>query len=276
MYEALNISLRTGAKTILEAVSVSIEPGLFTAVVGPNGAGKSTLLKALSYEHSHFQGEVQINGRSVRSYSSKELSLVRAVLPQSVHLQFAFTVGQIVMLGRHPHTSTKKRNQEIVEEVMNLTGTEAFRDRSYLTLSGGEKQRVQLARVLAQVWEETVYPRYVLLDEPTTSLDITQQQYIFNLVKQVCARNIGVLAIVHDLNQAVQFADRLYFLKAGQVVASGNALDVFTKPTIEETFCCKVKVYHDPCSNCPYIIPEMRGTNDEVRGENYQVRGAGY
>jgi iron complex transport system ATP-binding protein len=270
MYEASNISLKAGAKAILQDVNVFIEPGWFTAVVGPNGAGKSTLLKALSYEHNHYQGEVNINGKSVRLHTSKELSLVRAVLSQSVHLQFAFSVGQIVMLGRHPHNSTKKFNQEIIDEVINLTGIEPFRDRSYLTLSGGEKQRVQLARVLAQVWEETEYPRYVLLDEPTTSLDITQQQYIFSLVKQVCARNIGVLAIVHDLNQAVQFADRMYFLKAGKVVASGNAPDVFTKPVIEETFGCTVKVYRDPESDCPYIMPEV--SDYKVRGTNYEVR----
>lgn len=256
MYEALNISLRAKDKAILHDVTVSVEPGVFTAVVGPNGAGKSTLLKVLSYEHNHYQGQVQINGRDVRSYSPQELSLVRAVLSQSAHLQFAFTVEQIVMLGRHPHRAIHKTNYAIVEEVMHLTAILEFRDRNYLTLSGGEQQRVQLARVLAQVWGETVYPRYILLDEPTSSLDIAQQQYIFSLIKQVCARNIGVLAIVHDLNQAVQHADRLCFLKDGKLIASGNASEVFTRSTIEETFSCRVNVYHDPLGNCPYIIPD--------------------
>lgn len=256
MYEASNISLRAKDKAILHDVTVSVEPGVFTAVVGPNGAGKSTLLKVLSYEHSHYRGQVQINGRDVRSYSPQELSLVRAVLSQSAHLQFAFTAEQIVMLGRHPHRATHRANQDIVEEVMDLTGIMDFRDRNYLTLSGGEQQRVQLARVLAQVWGETVYPRYILLDEPTSSLDIAQQQYIFSLIKQVCARNIGVLAIVHDLNQAVQHADRLCFLKDGKLIASGNASEVFTRSTIEETFSCRVNVYRDPLGNCPYIIPD--------------------
>lgn len=256
MYQASDIWFRIRDRIILQDVSLTIQPGEFTAVVGPNGAGKSTLLKALAYEKTNFQGEVKINGKSAKSYSAKSLSLIRAVLPQSSNVQFAFTAERIVQLGRHAHRSTKAQNQQIVDEVMELTSTLEFKDRNYMTLSGGEKQRVQMARVLAQVWEETVYPRYILLDEPTSNMDIAQQQQLFSLAKMVCKRNIGVMAIVHDLNQAVQFADTLYFLRDGKITASGDAKNVFTKSNIEETFCCRVNVYHDPCNNCPYIIPE--------------------
>lgn len=256
MYEASNISYRVRDRVILDHVSLSIKPGEFTAVVGPNGAGKSTLLKALAYENTNFRGEVKINGTSAKSYSAKSLSLIRAVLPQSSNVQFAFTAEQIVQLGRHAHRSTTVENQRIVDEVMELTSTTEFKNRNYITLSGGEKQRVQMARVLAQVWEETLYPRYILLDEPTSNMDIAQQQQLFSLAKMVCERHIGVMAIVHDLNQAVQFADTLYFLRDGKITASGDAKNVFTKSNIEETFCCRVNVYHDPCNNCPYIIPE--------------------
>lgn len=256
MYEASNISFSVRDRIILRDVTLSVQPGEFTAVVGPNGAGKSTLLKALAYEKTNFKGEVKINGKPVKSYSAKSLSLIRAVLPQSSNVQFAFTAEQIVQLGRHAHRSTKIENQKVVDEVMELTSTTEFKDRNYITLSGGEKQRVQMARVLAQVWEETVYPRYILLDEPTSNMDIAQQQQLFSLAKMVCNRNIGVMAIVHDLNQAVQFADTLYFLRDGKITASGEAKNVFTKSNIEETFCCRVNVYHDPCNNCPYIIPE--------------------
>lgn len=256
MYQACDIWYRVKDKIILQDISLTMQPGTFTAIVGPNGAGKSTLLKTLAYEHSSFQGSVTINGKSAQSYTAKALSMVRAVLPQHSQLQFSFSVDQIVHLGRHAHRSTQSANEKIVNEVMELTSVNEFRDRSYMTLSGGEKQRVQLARVLAQVWEETVYPRYILLDEPTSSLDIAQQQYIFSLAKQVCSRNIGVMAIVHDLNQAVQFADQLLFMKDGKITASGEAQKVFTKSNIEDTFCCRVSLYHDPCNNCPYIIPE--------------------
>lgn len=256
MYQASNISYSVRDKFILKDVSIYLQPGLFTAVVGPNGAGKSSLLKVVAGEQTSFKGDLTINGKKISCYSPRALSLVRAVLPQSSLVQFAFSVEQIVLLGRHAHKTLKQENKRIVNEIMELTGIEAFHDRNYMTLSGGEKQRVQLARVLAQVWEETVYPRYILLDEPTSSLDIAQQQHIFSLAKRICERNIGVMAIVHDLNQAVQFADHLYFLRDGKMVASGDAQKVFTKLIIEETFCCRVNVYHDPCNNCPYIIPE--------------------
>jgi iron complex transport system ATP-binding protein len=256
MYQAVNISYRTRDQIILRDINVALKPGAFTAIVGPNGAGKSTLLKVMAHEHQSYQGEVIINGKPVRKYKAKELSRVRAVLPQASSIHFSFTVEQIVMLGRYGHPAAKKENDQILEEILSLTGLESFRERNYLTLSGGEKQRVQLARVLAQVWQETVYPRYILLDEPTSSMDIAQQQSIFTLAKKVCERNIGVMAIVHDLNQAILFADDLYFLRNGKTIAFGDAREVFTKSNIEETFCCRVNVYHDPCNNCPYIIPE--------------------
>jgi iron complex transport system ATP-binding protein len=123
--------------------------------------------------------------------------------------------------------------------------------------------------VLAQVWDESLYPRYILLDEPTSSMDIAQQEVIFGLTRSVCSRNIGVMAIVHDLNQAVQFSDYLYFMNEGRITANGPSHDVFTKSNIENTFCCRVNVYHDPCNNCPYIIPDRSGKcqtwNDQIK-----------
>lgn len=272
MYEASDIWFSVRDRIILQNVSLTIQPGEFTAVVGPNGAGKSTLLKALAYENTNFQGKVKINGKSAESYSAKSLSLIRAVLPQNSNVQFAFTAEQIVHLSRHAHRTTKIENCKIVDEVMELTSTVEFKDRNYMTLSGGEKQRVQMARVLAQVWEETLYPRYILLDEPTSNMDISQQQQLFSLAKMVCKRNIGVMAIVHDLNQAVQFADKLYFLRDGKITASGEAKNVFTKSIIEETFCCRVNVYHDPCNNCPYIIPERAETVPISFSNHYKIR----
>jgi iron complex transport system ATP-binding protein len=256
MYEVSHLTLRVRDKVILKDVNLTIQAGAFTAIVGPNGAGKSSLLKAMAHEQTHYQGEITLNGKAIKSYTPQALSKVRAVLPQHTTMQFAFTAEQIVMLGRRSSTHTQKENLSIVEEVLERTALLSLKDRNYLTLSGGEKQRVQLARVLAQVWEETLYPRYILLDEPTSSMDIAQQQNIFSLAKAVCDRNIGVMAIVHDLNMAAQFADHLYFLKEGVIVANGESEKVFTKSNIEETFCCRVNVYRDPCNNCPYIIPE--------------------
>ena len=256
MIEAKHIGLSINGKTLLNGVNLSVQPGTFTAIAGPNGAGKSSLLKILSHELTNYKGEVRINDVAATSYSVAQLSAVRAVLPQHSQVQFPFSVRQIVEMGRQHFKSTTRHNQELLDEVMELTGVADWANRNYLTLSGGEQQRVQLTRVLAQVWDEKTFARYVLLDEPTSSLDIAQQQLIFSLVKKACERNIGVLAIVHDLNQAVQFADQLYFMRNGAVVAQGESKTVFTKPIIEETFCCRVNVYHDPCTNCPYIVPE--------------------
>lgn len=246
MIAVKQLSITRNGRKLLNGVNLEVHPGKFTAIAGPNGAGKTSLLKAISGE-SEYEGRLEINGVPVSKYNADTLSKVRSVLPQSTHLQFPFTVEQVVKLGGRKHK---------VEEAMDLTGVNSWRHRNYLTLSGGEQQRVQLARVLAQVWEVKSYPRYVLLDEPTSNLDLAQQQLIFSLVKHACERNIGVLAIVHDLNQVVQFADKLYFLKDGSVVANGNPKEIFTKKIIEETFCCKVNVYHDPCTDCPYIVPD--------------------
>ncbi len=253
MIHAKKISLSIGNKKLLNNVNLQVMPGSFTAIAGPNGAGKTSLLKVLSHESNKYQGEVSINGKDASLYSIAELSALRAVLPQSSHVQFPFSVKQVVEMGRQQY---KKQVPAVLNEVMELTGVSEWINRNYLSLSGGEQQRVQLARVLAQVWEMKDHPRFILLDEPTSSLDIAQQQLIFSLVKQACNRNIGVLAIVHDLNQVAQFADQLYFLKEGRVVAQGEPKKVFTKHIIEETFCCRVNVYHDPCTDCPYIVPD--------------------
>jgi len=192
MIVARQLSTTRNGKKLLNKVNVEVHPGKFTAIAGPNGAGKTSLLKVISGESLYDEGEVVINGTPAGKYSVSDLSKVRAVLPQSSHMQFPFSVEQVVKLGN--------KSNSTVAETMELTGTTAWSQRNYLSLSGGEQQRVQLARVLAQVWEIRSYPRYVLLDEPTSSLDLAQQQLIFSLVKHACERNIGVLAIVLDLN----------------------------------------------------------------------------
>lgn len=255
MLSAGNITVQVNGRQILRDVSVQILPGRFTTVVGPNGAGKSTLLRVLSNDIRAYEGRVTINGNPLQTFNSKAMSQVRSVLPQHSQIQFAFSVEQIVQLGRHAHVATRTENAAIVDEVMELTGISSFRRRVYQTLSGGERQRVQLARVLAQVWEQTVFPRYLLLDEPTSSLDIAQQDIIFTLARAACARNIGVMAIIHDLNQAVQFADDMLFLRDGKTVAIGAPRTTFTKANIEETFSCPVSLYHLPDREHPVMVP---------------------
>ncbi|MEQ8531230.1 MAG: ATP-binding cassette domain-containing protein, partial [Imperialibacter sp.] len=197
MYQGKNISYSVGPKKILDQVSVAVFPGKLTAIVGPNGAGKSTLLKALCRDILPDEGEISINHQAMSTYSPKELALTRAVLPQKTHLSLAFTAEEVVMLGRTPHNTTNSQNKEIAKEVMREADVYHLKHRVYQTLSGGEQQRVNLARVLAQLHDQQKHPTYLLLDEPTSSLDIAQQHGLLDIVRQRCVeRGYGVAAVI--------------------------------------------------------------------------------
>lgn len=250
MLEAVDISKTIKGKRILKPCSLDILPGEFTAVVGPNGAGKSTLLRILSGEHKACSGNVFLNKEPLNSFDSKTLSRLRAVLPQSTTINFPFTVEQVVEIGRYAHACSDQQNQQIISEILQRTGLINFRERAYQTLSGGEQQRVQMARVLAQLWHGGHHthepgPRYLLLDEPTASLDLAQQQKLLNLARDSCREGVGVMAILHDLNLAMQYADRILFLKKGQPVAYGPVAEVVTQTVIEDTFSHPVRLLHD-------------------------------
>ncbi len=250
MLQAIDISQTIKDKKILKPCSVSIVPGEFTAVVGPNGAGKSTLLRILSGENKASSGEVFIQNQPLQRYSSKELSRLIAVLPQSTAINFPFTVEQVIEIGRYSHATSDQQNRLIVNEILQRTALTHFRERAYQTLSGGEQQRVQMARVLAQLWHGGYHaheprPRYLLLDEPTSSLDLAQQQKLLSLARDSCHEGVGVLAILHDLNLAMQYADRILFLKKGQTVAYGPVSEVVTQTVIEDTFSHPVRLFHD-------------------------------
>jgi len=253
MLSANQISKRIGGRQILKPCSLQIHPGRFSAVVGPNGAGKSTLLGILSGAARKYAGQVKLNGRPIKKYGIRELSFQRAVLPQQSRVNFPFTVEQIVEIGRYAHRARPEANKRIIDEVLELTGLSAMRKRLYATLSGGEQQRVQTARVASQIWDASEHPKYLLLDEPTASLDLAQQYALLHLIRQLCQRRIGVLAILHDLNLAARFADELLFLREGQTVAYGDCREVLQPDIIESTFGHPVKLIED--AEGPIIAP---------------------
>ena len=236
MLKANNISFRVGRHQILDNCSISIKPGMFTAIIGPNGAGKSTLLKAITNEIKVQEGNVELNGIDSKTLGSKELSKLRAVMPQHTSINFPFTIEQIIEIGRFPHATSPDENNMIMEKVIAKAQLQAYRGRTYQTLSGGERQRVQLARIMAQVWDKSAYPKYLLLDEPTSDLDILHQHGLLGSTKELLEENLGVLAILHDLNLAAQYADYLVFMKKGKIVKQGPTKEVFTKENIENTF----------------------------------------
>lgn len=251
-----NLSVQIGEHALITDVSLTIAPGEVLAVVGPNGAGKSTLLKVLAGEMQQTTGTVTIQDRPLSKWRKRELAQVRAVLPQSSTLSFGFTAHEVVLMGRTPHLSggESREDHAIVTEAMRLTRTDHLADRTYTTLSGGECQRVQLARILAQIWQGEG-SRYLLLDEPTNNLDLSHQHATLSIARQFAARGVGVLAVLHDLNLAAQYADRILVLKDGQTLAEGRPQTVLTPQTIQQAFDLPVMVQAHPCFDCPLIIP---------------------
>ncbi len=243
MLEASHLHYCIGPRSIVKQACFRVKPGELVALLGPNGAGKSTLFRLLSGEVIGKQGEVCYNGKPIPSFSSAALSKVRAVMPQSSHLNFPFSAREIVEMGLSMVQT--RRKDLVVEEVMELTHTLEYKNRMYHHLSGGEKQRVQLARVLTQIWEKQPYARYLLLDEPTSSMDIAQQQHVLKIVRELKSRNIGILAILHDLNLAASYADRVMLLKNGDVRHQGPTHEVMTSAKLEEVFDHPIQVIKD-------------------------------
>ncbi|SRR5690606_23531610 len=265
MLKANNIHFCIRQRPIVDQADVSLQAGELTAVLGPNGAGKSTLLKILSGEIRCKKGDIRYNGVPIGDYSSKALAGVRAVMPQHSSLSFPYKAMEVVELGLGCQQVSDPA--KLLKEVMMETHTWELRDQQYGKLSGGEKQRVQLARVLIQIWEIRPYPRYLLLDEPTSSMDIAQQHHVLQIVSRLKKRNIGVLAIVHDLNLAAAYADQVLLLKDGMIRHQGATEAVLNSQNLEETFEHPVKVTKDPDTDQLVIISQLppRRINHEFK-----------
>lgn len=239
MIEARNVSVRIRQRVVLADISLRIRPGEVAAVIGPNGAGKTTLLKVLTGDARCSAGEVFYENRPLRDWQPRELAQRRAVLPQSSQLTFSFTVLEVVLMGRVPHSRVAfaEKDRAIAHEALAAVEMQDFRDRFYTTLSGGEKQRVQLARALAQIWEPHERGhRYLLLDEPTASLDLAHQHGTLEAAKRLAAQGVGVLAILHDLNLAARYADVVYVLHRGAVAAAGPPAEIVRPEVVEQVF----------------------------------------
>ncbi|MBI1298515.1 heme ABC transporter ATP-binding protein [bacterium] len=257
MFEAKEVCVRIGDKSLVDQVSLTVAPGHLLAVVGANGAGKSTLLRVLSGESHADAGQIHLNGRPLSGWTQRDQARVRAVLPQRSTLNFAFGVLDVVLMGRTPHVDSVEQPQDyaIAHEALAAVGMTSFAGRLYTTLSGGEQQRVQLARALVQVWEESpLGARYLLLDEPTNNLDLAHQHRTLQIARTFTERGVGVLAILHDLNLAAQYADTVLMMKAGQALAYGSPQETLTPALIEDAFAVSVMVMPHPCHNCPLIV----------------------
>ncbi|WP_407928443.1 heme ABC transporter ATP-binding protein [Deinococcus aquaedulcis] len=239
-------------REVLRGVSLSLQAGELLAVLGRNGAGKSTLLAHLSGD-LRARG-VQLFGQPLPPRRPRELARRRAVLPQHTAVPFAAEVLDIVLLGRIPHGRRETpADRAMAADCLARVGLAGFGARSIQTLSGGEQQRVHLARTLAQL-SGTAGDRVLLLDEPTASLDLAHQHATLRLARDLCAEGVGVLAVLHDLNLAAQYADRVLLLAGGEVLAWGPPAAALTPAHIQAAYGHEVLVTRHPCLDCPLIV----------------------
>lgn len=237
MILAEHLFVQAEEKLILDNVSMQVPLAKVTAIMGPNGAGKSTLLKCLTGASKFNHGNVSLNGKPLHSYSLTALSRSRAVLSQSSVVDFPFSAFDIVKMGRNPHSgmSSPSLDDEIACQALKVVGCFALKNRVFPTLSGGEQQRIQLARVIAQLWETN--STYLFLDEPTSALDLKHQHHILKFVSDLAVnRGIGVCIVMHDLNLAMRYSDQLLLIKEGKLFASGETNAVLTAENIESVF----------------------------------------
>lgn len=234
--------------SIIHDVSMNIKAGQFIGVIGPNGSGKSTILKIASRIMEPNDGLIRLDGQHLYELSPKKVAQEMAVVSQETSLTFDFSVEEIVWMGRHPHKklfqSDSEKDREIVQESLERVGMKGYEERSFMSLSGGEKQRVLIARALAQ------QAKLIILDEPTNHLDIRHQLQLMDLVKTL---NVTVLAALHDLNLASVYCDYLYVIKNGQVVMYGTPEKVLTTDRIREVFGVETEIIIHPVTKKPHI-----------------------
>ena len=243
---AQNVTYEVDGSTLLDGVDLCADRGQMVGLIGPNGAGKSTLLRTLSGILKHRGGVISLDGEDLNALSSRDLAAGVALVPQIAPYTHGFTSLELVLMGRYPHLGRfqieGREDDRIARDAMQLTEIDRFADRTLDTLSGGERQRVFVARALAQ------QPRLLLLDEPTSNLDVLHQLKVLDLVRQLVDDGLTAVAAIHDLNMAARYCDQLVLLSEGRVLAKGPPHEVLSPPIIESAFGVKSAVYKDPAT----------------------------
>ncbi len=243
-------------------LDLDVHDGTVTAVIGPNGCGKSTLLRTMARLLSPRHGHVMLDGTRIDAMSSRDVATVLGVLPQNPTAPEGITVGDLVTRGRHPHQrwfrQWSSEDERAVAEALSWTGMEGFADRALETLSGGQRQRVWISMALAQGTE------VLLLDEPTTFLDLAHQVDVLDLVERLHReRGRTVVMVLHDLNLAARYADRLVAVREGCIVAAGPPREVLTEATMRDVFGLEARVVPDPVAGTPMVVPIGRRHRDD-------------
>ncbi len=265
------VSYHIGARALVDEVSLTIRPGQFHAVVGPNGAGKTTLLRLLSGDLEPDAGQIRLGDEPLHRWRPRDAARQRAVLSQQVVLQFAFTVMQVVEMGRAPYreTDTPDEVASAIAEGLEATDIAHLADRTYPTLSGGERRRTDLARVLTQ------RTPLVLLDEPTAALDVHHQQLVLSVARElVDRRGCAVVAVLHDLNLAAAYADRIAVLAEGRLRADATPGEALIPKLLSEVYRHRMVVVEDPVHGGPLVVPARgRPASSGAVGRSVQMPG---
>jgi len=240
--QAEAVTVCAGAKVLIADMSLAVVSGELLAVIGPNGAGKSTLLGALAGDRLPASGQVTLADRPLAQWSKRELTLRRAVLPQQSSVAFDFTGLQVAMLGLLAHRDRLSEGQmrRLAEQALQETEAHAFADRPYTVLSGGERQRIQLARVLAQCDADPAARPFLLLDEPIAGLDLSHQHAALASARRRADRGLGVLAVLHDLNMAARYADRVAIVENGRLIALGPTAATLDPDRLSAVFATRI------------------------------------
>lgn len=249
--DSLNISY--GSIDIVKDLNLKIPKGKITTIIGSNGCGKSTVLKTIARILTPKSGDIYINEKSIKEQSSKELAKTMAVLPQSPQAPNGLTVEELIGYGRFPHQKgfgkLKKEDKEVIQWALEATGLIEFRERDIEDLSGGQRQRAWIAMALAQQTD------ILILDEPTTYLDLAHQLEILNLLKELNEKQgTTIVMVIHELNNAARFADYMIGMKSGKIACEGTAYEVMTKENLKELFNIDAEIIQDPRNNKPVCV----------------------
>ena len=262
MIRVEEVSIKLGGHTLIEGLNFEFHVGEFCMILGPNGAGKTTLLRCLDGGLHVSHGQIEFEGRLLDQWSNHELAIRRGVLPQHSNLEFPFTAWDVVLMGRSPHATDEQTDHQIVRQALEYCHCQHLAKRAFPTLSGGEQQRVQMARVLAQVLGgNALGHRWLILDEPVSALDLSHQYFLFRVLRKLVRTGpIGIICSLHNLNLAAQFADRCLLLDHGQLVANGAPGAVLNETLLSRVFEIEMLVSpHPQDSDIPLIMPRIDG-----------------
>lgn len=241
-----SLSFSINDKLLIRDINLDIFEGDMVSIIGPNGSGKSTLIKLISNELDANSGSIIIKDKLNSSWSIKELSKFRAVLTQSGHLSFPFSTFDIIKMGRYPFDTNKDVNDKICVELIDLLDLNNQIDQVYTTLSGGEKQRVQLARVFAQIWSDNTYEgKILMLDEPTSFLDIKHQYSLFKILKSLNNKGLTIMMVLHDINHALSYSEKIIMLKDSNLMGFGKINEIINSEILEKLFNLKLNLIKD-------------------------------